>query len=240
MRMLSLYKPFALMILLFWALGFGRAQAQTPDGKADLTTIEQIRAAVLKHVQGSVSSEARIDVGALDARLRLGSCPTPLSTRTASEAGNGASLSVEVRCETAGWKLFVPVTLSWKVPVVVARRGLSRGDVLGAADYEVQMRDRATQGGAYLGSSESVEGRVLARALPAGAAITLSALAPAHLVKRGQSVTLIGESGGFQVRAQGKALADAAAGQLIRVENLSSRRVVEGQVGADGTIRIRL
>jgi flagella basal body P-ring formation protein FlgA len=51
-------------------------------------------------------------------------------------------------------------------------------------------------------------------------------------------VTLVGRNGSFEVRAQGKALADAGAGERVRVENLSSRRVVEGQVRADGSVLV--
>ena len=73
-----------------------------------------------------------------------------------------------------------------------------------------------------------------------GAVLFPALLAPARLVKRGQSVVIVGISGGFQVRAQGKALADAAAGDSVAVENLSSRRVVQGLVQPDGTVRVSL
>lgn len=239
MQLLKLYKPFALMIFLFWALSYGQAKAGSIDAM-QTTSVDQIRDAALKHVKAAVPGDAKVAVGGLDARLRLPACDSPLSARTASEAGNGGAMSVEVRCDTSGWKLFVPVTVNLQVPVLVAARPLVRGDAPSAADVEIQIRDRATLGAAYLGSIDQLAGQVLARAVPAGSVIAASALVPARRVKRGQAVTIVGGSAGFQVRAQGKALADASVGQSIRVENLSSRRVVEGEVNADGTVRIAL
>jgi flagella basal body P-ring formation protein FlgA len=153
---------------------------------------------------------------------------------------------VEVRCETAAtaWKLFVPVSVNVQVPVLVATRGLARGQSLGAADVEVQMRDRASLGAAWLSSLEDLQAggnaspRVLARAVAPGSILSPSQFANARVVHRGQSVTLVGRSGGFEVRAQGKALSDAGAGERVRVENLSSRRVVEGEVRADGSVLV--
>ncbi|MGQ0621255.1 MAG: flagellar basal body P-ring formation chaperone FlgA [Panacagrimonas sp.] len=240
MRLLNLYKPFALMFFLFWVFGLDQAKAGSAVS-AQTTSIDEVRDAALRHARTTIADDdARIEVGALDARLRFAACDAPLAARTASEAGNGGAMSIEVRCDTAGWKLFVPVTIRLQVPVLVAIRPLARGATVSAADIEIQIRDRATLGVAYLGSPDQLGGQVLARAIPAGSVLTAGALMPVRLVKRGQAVTLIGRSGRFQIRAQGKALGDASAGQLIRVENLSSRRVVEGEVNADGTVQVGL
>jgi flagella basal body P-ring formation protein FlgA len=51
-------------------------------------------------------------------------------------------------------------------------------------------------------------------------------------------VALVAGGGGFEVRMAGRALADAGTGEVVRVENLSSRRVLSGVVAAPGEVRV--
>mgnify|MGYP006202654589 CR=1 FL=1 len=65
-------------------------------------------------------------------------------------------------------------------------------------------------------------------------------LQPDVLVRRGQQVTLIAANGGVQIRAQGQALTEGAADERVRVQNVSSLKVVEGVVESDGVVRVGL
>jgi flagella basal body P-ring formation protein FlgA len=58
------------------------------------------------------------------------------------------------------------------------------------------------------------------------------------VIRRGEVVTLVTSSGSFEVRAPGRALADAAAGERTRIQNLSSQKVVEGRVERSGAVRV--
>lgn len=225
-------RPISLIAILFWLL------AGEPAKAAAFEPLTDIRNAALAHAQAALPAGAHLNPSRMDERLRLPACAEPLATRTASDSGS--ALSVEVRCDSAGWKLFVPVGVSVQVPVLVMTRALARGQRVSASDVEVQRRERAGLGSIWLTAPEEIAGRVLSRPLAAGAVLTPSALVPAQLIKRGQSVMLIGENGGFSVRAEGRALDDAAAGESVRVQNLSSRRVVQGEVQADGTVRVNL
>lgn len=225
-------RPLALILVMFWLFAGERAQA------AAFEPLANIRNAALQHAQSAVPPGATLVAVRFDDRLRLAACPEKLSTRTASD--RASALSVEVRCDALGWKLFVPVSVSVQVPVLVLTRAMARGQTVSAGDVEVQQRERSGMGTAWLSTPQEISGRMLSRPVAAGTVLSPSVLVPAHLIKRGQSVMLIGESGGFQVRAEGKALEDAAAGESLRVQNLSSRRVVQGLVHADGSVRVRL
>lgn len=224
-------QPLALIVILVW-LFTGSAHA------APVQSLDSIRAAAIGQARSAVPAGAELDASRLDSRLQLAACPTPLATRTASDSGS--AVSVEVRCDALGWKLFVPVSVRVQVPVLVANRALMRGESPSAADVRVEQRERGTLGPAWIGAVEQLQGRVLTRPLAAGSLLVPGALATAKVVQRGQSVTLIGRSGSFQVRARGKALGDAAPGDRVRVENLSSRRVVEGEVLPDGSVAVPL
>jgi len=45
-------------------------------------------------------------------------------------------------------------------------------------------------------------------------------------------------AGGIEVRAPGRALADAAASQRLRVQNLASLKIVEGVAETDSVVRV--
>ena len=61
---------------------------------------------------------------------------------------------------------------------------------------------------------------------------------PDLVIKHGQEVTLVAAAGGIEVRAAGRALADAASGTRLKVQNLSSLKVVEGVVEGPDVVRV--
>lgn len=80
----------------------------------------------------------------------------------------------------------------------------------------------------------------MTRPLPAGAVLTPAAIASPRIIQRGDRVLLTADVGGISVRVGGQALMHGTLGDRVRVRNLSSQRVVEGLVLADGTIDIGL
>jgi flagellar basal body P-ring formation protein FlgA len=70
--------------------------------------------------------------------------------------------------------------------------------------------------------------------------ITNQFLAAAKAVQRGQSVTLIADAGGMSVSMAGRALSDALINQRVKVQNLSSGKIVEGIARSEQTVEIIL
>ena len=57
-------------------------------------------------------------------------------------------------------------------------------------------------------------------------------------MQRGQSVTLVADVGGMSVRMAGKVLSDGMVNQRVRVQNLSSGRIVEGIARSEQVVEI--
>ena len=89
-----------------------------------------------------------------------------------------------------------------------------------------------------MASVDQLQGRLTRRALAEGSPLAADALSAALLIHRGQTVTLVAQTAGFEVRAPGKAMADAAAGQRVRVQNLRSLKVIEGLADSQGVVRV--
>ncbi|AKC88450.1 flagellar basal body P-ring biosynthesis protein FlgA [Pseudoxanthomonas suwonensis] len=185
--------------------------------------VESIRAAALGAVPGGQAEAS------LDPALRMPACGQALQARQAS-AG-----TVEVACPD-GWRLFVPVKTRRSQTVLVLARGVAAGEAIGADALVAETRDASRIAGAAVADPAQAIGRVARRTLAAGSVLTAGDLAAPRLVRRGDQVALVSRRGGVEVRVAGRALGDAGEDERVSVENLSSRRVLQGRVGPDGEV----
>ena len=177
----------------------------------------------------------------LDDRLRLAECSAPLEAKLTNGSMPGAKSIVGVRCPApTQWTLYVPVTVEVEAPILVLRRALARRSPVDATDVELQTRRVAGTEAFFISDVGNLAGRRLKRALPAGTPLTADVLVPDVLVRRGQQVTLLAANGPFEIRAQGEALTDGAENDRIRVQNVTSHKIVEGVVENSSTVRVGL
>ncbi|OEZ00551.1 MULTISPECIES: flagellar basal body P-ring formation chaperone FlgA [Stenotrophomonas] len=188
--------------------------------------VDSIRAAALSTLPAGSEGDTT-----LDSALRLPACGQAL---VAQPTG---TTTVEVSCPDAGgWRLFVPVKVRRNQPVLILNRGIAAGETLTAADITTAQRDVARIAGAALADPAVAVGRVARRTLSAGSLLSANDLVAQRLIRRGDSVALVSRFGGVEVRVAGKALADAGENERVSVENLSSRKVVQGTVAASGDV----
>jgi flagella basal body P-ring formation protein FlgA len=146
-----------------------------------------------------------------------------------------------VRCTAANtWTLFVPVAVEVEIPVLVLRRALARRARVAIIDVEPETRRVPGTAATFLLDTASLQGHRLKRSLPAGTALTVDMFVPDVVVRRGQQVTLIAASGPVEIRAQGHALTEGSVDDRVRVQNMSSLKVVEGVVESDSVVRVGL
>ena len=209
---------------------------------ATTQSIDDVQAAAEEFVRARLpASHAKqfVTAAKLDPRLRVGSCDQPLQTFEQSATNLGERVTVGVRCAAANtWTLYVPVSVEVEIPVLVLRRALARRARVAMIDVEPQTRRVPGTAATFLQDTASLQGHRLKRSLPAGTALTVDMLVPDLVVRRGQQVTLIAASGPVEIRAQGHALTEGGVADRVRVQNISSLKVVEGVVESDGTVRV--
>ena len=186
---------------------------------ADFQPVDTIKAAALGALPVGADAEAT-----LDPALRLPRCGAALVARVQG------SNSVEVGCPD-GWRLFVPVRVRRSQTVLVLIRGIAPGETITADAFVPETRDASRIVGAAVADPAQAVGRVARRTLSAGAVLSATDLVAQRLIRRGDNVALVSRRGGVEVRVVGKALGDAGESERVTVENLSSRRVVQGVVG---------
>ena len=233
----------AVMLLIAARGSFQPLQAQQvaqEDAVESLDTIRSTAQAYVKSLIPASAGESIVTVGQLDGRLRLPHCPSKqLSASMPAGMALQARSTVGVTCAgSVHWTVYVPVTVESKINVLVLTRAVNRDARLTAADVTVETRRTAGPGNAYLTAPAELSGRTVRRPLAAGTTLAVDMFTPDLIVRRGQEVTLLSSGGAVEVRANGRAMVDGAAGARIQVQNLSSMRVVEGVVESADLVRV--
>jgi flagella basal body P-ring formation protein FlgA len=220
------------------------ARTQVPaeisaGGLQSLAAVQAAAERALRRQIGTQLGGVMLRAIAPDARLRLPACASALETYAQPPRGNQARALVRVSCSSgAVWTLNVPVEIRRELNVLVLRRAVARGETLTSSDVIAEKRLVNSLSSPYVGRIEDLAGRPTRRPLPQGTPVTAEALSGALLIHRGQAVTLTASTAGFEVRAPGRALADASASQRVRVQNLDSLKVVEGVAESAGVVRV--
>ena len=95
----------------------------------------------------------------------------------------------------------------------------------------------ATIAGTYSTISQLV-GQEARTAIYPGRPIRIGDVGMPALIDRNQIVTLLYQRNGLSILTEARALSRAAAGETVRVMNMSSRTTVSGMVQANGTVRV--
>jgi flagellar basal body P-ring formation protein FlgA len=218
------------------APGVDPASAQLEDLRG-LEALAQKEAAL--HLP-PLNDRQRLIAGPIEAHVRLQRCSRPI-TPLVSGAHMRDRILVELRCPGAlPWHIYVPVRMVGSSPVTIAARAIVAGSILTDKDVRLEQRDIPELPPGYLDDPTVAVGLTAARPISSGAVITNQYLLGAKAVQRGQTVTLVADSGSMSIRMEGKALSDALVNQRVKVENLSSGKIVEGVARSEQVVEIVL
>lgn len=117
---------------------------------------------------------------------------------------------------------------------LLASRTLPARTIISEADLTVIAGE--TPGAAT--SITDVLGKETRATIYSGHPVFLSTLSEPAVIERNQFATLVYQIGGLTISAEGRAMERGAAGELVRVMNLSSRTIVQGVVQQDATISV--
>jgi flagella basal body P-ring formation protein FlgA len=234
----QLWRPCLVAIVLAGASALAAAETE-------IESVAAIRTAAEAYVRAQLpgdASTAAVTADHLDPRMRFTRCHSALRAALPSGAVLQAHTTVGVSCDAPGtaWTVYVAVTAESVVNILVLRHPVERDARLGPEDVEVQKRKLTGAGIAFLSDVADLKRRTVKRSLAAGTALSIDMFTADMLIHQGQEVTLVAMVGGLQVRARGRAMANGAAGARLRVQNLSSLKVVEGVVENEDVIRVAL
>ena len=227
-----------LLLSLMLVLGARAALAQHYD-LAELGSM--VHDFAVRQVEQGAHDSVEVTVGRLDSRLRLAQCSLPLDLSIPKMQGRSFNL-VAVACtsQDQSWRIFVPVTVQIKSPVVIAAQAIFKGKKITAQDLTIEMRYKRNS--YHGGATEPAEfiGTLARTSIPKGRVLSPNLVELDYLVHKGQMVMIHAQNKNLRVSAKGTAQADGAAGDFIQVKNLASQKIVEAKVIATGAVVVPL
>ncbi|MDR1085462.1 MAG: flagellar basal body P-ring formation chaperone FlgA [Deltaproteobacteria bacterium] len=134
-------------------------------------------------------------------------------------------------------RLRITAQIDLQMPALVAARDLPRGQILSEGDLTESVVSYSQSKGA-LKEAAQAEGQTLRVSLRAGSPVRDRDLVKTSMVKKGETVTIIAQSGGLKVTALGQAKQDGALGQTIAVINQDSKKTISGKVIGPGMVEV--
>lgn len=205
----------------------------------DTGQLEALASAEAARHLPALTDKQRLRVGPLPAHLQLAACADALQSTVGAAPHMNDRVLVEIRCRSApGWHLYVPVRVVGSTRVAVAAHAIVAGSVLTAEDLRTEQHDMTELPLGYLDDPAIAVGHTAARPISGGSILTNQQLIASKAVQRGQTVTLVADAGGIDVRMPGRALTDGMVNQRVKVQNLSSGKVVEGIARSEQVVEI--
>jgi flagella basal body P-ring formation protein FlgA len=123
--------------------------------------------------------------------------------------------------------------------VLIPNRVIYPGETISAgALKEVVLKPGKQAPEAVAVTLAELDGKVARRTLLTGRYVPLSSLREAYLVEQGAAVEVVFVSGALTISASAVTLEPGSAGDLVKVRNIDSGKILSGTVMADGSIRI--
>ena len=214
------------------------AEISDPQDIAELGALARSEAALQFP---KLTERQRFLVGPIEPQLQFDKCSRPVKPVLASPQHMKDRVMIELRCQDPKpWHLYVPVRIVATSPVVVAAHAIVAGTVVKATDLKIEEHDVSELPLGFLDDPAIADGLIASRPIAGGAYLTNQQLTAPKVVQRGQSVTLLADAGGISVRMAGRALSDGLMNQRVKVQNLSSGKIVEGIARSEQIVEIIL
>lgn len=226
------------LVILALALGvFTPGHAEQKFQSHD-SIYELVKNTVARNINTSVEYE--ISVLPLDSLLKLPECTEPLEAFTTTDLIKASRASIGVRCNAEKkWSIFTSAVIKVYETVIVLTRPVQRGDIITRQHLASEKRDIAKLRGDFITQAEQIENKQAARQMPAGTILGLRSFIEPRLIKRGDKIIISAIQPAFAIRMSGVAMMDGAKGQLIRIKNENSGRIISATVIEAGLVSVK-
>lgn len=151
---------------------------------------------------------------------------------------NIGKINVGLRClGPSNWSLFASAQVAVSGNYLSAARPLAAGQALSQQDLLLKQGDLGQLPAGILLDPTQAIGKTLKHSVPAGSPLRRDQLLAPQVIQAGQNVRVIYRTPNFSASAEGKAIGNAAVGQLTQVR-MPSGQIVSGQATAGGEVEI--
>lgn len=177
-----------------------------------------------------------ITMGKLDTR-RLPAC-TALEAFSPPGTRLSGKTYIGVRCLGPNiWSVLVPAQIAVTGNYVTTVRALGAGQTLKAEDLATLSGDISSLPTGVVVDPANAIGKTLRNSLGAGQPLRSDQLLAPLVIRQGQTVRVISSGPGFSVSSEGKAMNNAAEGEIAQIR-MNTGQTVSGIARNDGSVEI--
>lgn len=218
--------------LLFLVALVSSCPSNSADSDIVLDTAERYVRLQTQGVPGKVS----VTMGKLEVS-RLPPCSAHEAYSPPGSRLSGKTY-IGVRCLGPNiWNVLVPVQIAVTGNYVTTTRALGAGQTLQASDLTTLSGDITSLPTGVVTEPGAAIGKTLRNSLGAGQPLRSDQLLAPLVIRQGQSVRVISKGPGFAVSSEGKAMNNAAEGQVAQIR-LSSGQTISGIARNDGSVEV--
>lgn len=214
------------------------------DAVQSLSAVQyKIESYMLNQLVGQTEGKIKVAVGKLDSRLKLKACADErLEIFNPYDSPLLHSTTMGIKCQEDDnhWTLYVPVRVSLLKEVLLNKRALRKGEMLTEKDlYSAEMDAQKLKQGYYTKAQDLI-GLVCKKDLNPDTIITPYQIETAKMVLKGQEVSITAIAGSLKITMAGVALSDGVLGDVIKVKNSSSHKIIEAQVAGNKKVNVAI
>lgn len=184
--------------------------------------------------------EKRIEIRAMPLEFRNSDkvCNDSLELSTPSVPPFNRQVTVQLKCnDSISWSQYVHVRIEEMLPMVVASTSIARGEIISKNAIQVEYRPKQYIRANYYEIIDPLIGSRSKRTISEGMPITSAQIC---MVCKGDKVTISANQSNLSIKTSGLALEDGNLGELIRVENVNSGKVLRVRVSGVESVEVNL
>ncbi|MDX1353487.1 MAG: flagellar basal body P-ring formation chaperone FlgA [Thiomicrorhabdus sp.] len=217
------------------------ANAQPESHSASYQALDEIHELVTNHVKQKIDQkifDATIQLRKLTPELKIPKCLSNLELVDKDLSNISGRMTISVFCQQPKWRVFVPVTVKGKQPVVISTNGILKRAVIKESDVKQTLMDyKAIPSGGMIDVSKVI-GMRAKKAIPPNTVIKVRDLQPPYWVFKNKQVNIITRIGGIEVKTRGTALESGVADEQVPIRNNTSEKIIKGIVVAPNTVLV--
>jgi flagella basal body P-ring formation protein FlgA len=225
-----------LFILALAFISFATAHAEQ-GSQSHESIAETVKGFIAENI--NLQGEYEVSLTPLDSRLNLPQCAVPLEAFTTNGLIKAGRMTIGVRCNTEKkWSIFTSAIIKTYQMVVVLSQPIQRGEIFTRQHLAIEKREVSNLREDFVTQIEQIENKQATRQLNTGTILSLRTLVEPKLIKRGDKVVISTTKPDFSIRMSGVAMMDGAKGQLIKVKNQNSGRIINATVIEPGLVSV--
>lgn len=172
-------------------------------------------------------------------KLALGTPQFFVDDRNIKDIEGRVAVNVYARISSEkNQKIYISGWVDLYDEVVCAQRDISRGELIDPNDVSLEKKNLSKMPGGVLLDTKDAEGSIAKSHIAKGESIRSHMIEQAPLVRKGDVVKIIAESGMLKIVTTGVSQESGVLGEQITVENARSKKKMTARVVDTGTVKV--